>query len=513
MNMSKKSILSAVFLIFIGIVFGVVLVSNFRFGIEPGFAGDPQVKLGAPSPLKNPNYDYRSLSKAFIDVSKTVSPMVVSISVLAKPKNQSNDLNDFFHFFSPNGKAPQQEEIPEGGSGVVISPDGYIMTNNHVVQDADVNKVEVVFNDKRKLKAKIIGTDPTTDIAVIKVDASDLPTAAFGNSDDLEIGEWVLAIGNPLGLQGTVTAGIVSATGRNIGILADEKGYGIENFIQTDAAINPGNSGGPLVNLNGEVVGINSAIATTNQRYQGYGFAVPINLAKTVAEDLIRNGKVRRGYLGVRITSVDETMAKALGIPKPEGVLIQSVEKDGAASVAGLQPKDVIMSVDGKPVGASNELQSVIARKHPGDVVTLEVFRDGKTIEKKITLRSRADDATVASNDSGDQDESSGKEEDANPKTLTLDNIGLTIRPLLAAEKKDRGVESGVMVTDVRHFSEAFNRSLVSGDIILDVDKKSVASPKEFKSIVDGHKGGDALLLRVKLQTNDIAFVALQIPK
>ncbi len=511
--MSKKSILAAIFLIFVGIIFGVVLVSNFRFGIEPGFAGDPQVKLGAPSPLKDPNYDYKGISKAFIDVSKAVSPMVVSISVLAKPKEQSNDLNDFFHFFGPGGKAPQQEEIPEGGSGVVISPDGYILTNNHVVQDADVNKVEVSFHDKRRLKAKIIGTDPTTDIAVIKVDATDLPTAAFGNSDNLEIGEWVLAIGNPLGLQGTVTAGIISATGRNIGILADEKGYGIENFIQTDAAINPGNSGGPLVNLNGEVIGINSAIATTNARYQGYGFAVPINLAKTVAEDLIRNGKVRRGYLGVRITSIDETMAKALGVPKTEGVLIQSVEKDGAAAAAGIQPKDVILSVDGKPVGESNELQSMIARKHPGDVVTLQLFRDGKVTDKKVTLRSRTDEP-VAANTNSDNSGGDDNTEDVSPsKTLTLDNIGLTVRALQASEKKDKSVESGVIVTEVRRYSEAFNRNIHAGDIILEVDKKPVYSPKEFQKLVGEHKAGDALLLRVKLESNDMAFLALQIPK
>ncbi len=514
--MTKKSILASIFLIFVGIVFGVVLVSNFRGGVELGFAGDPQVKLGAPSPIKSSNFDYKSLSKPFIEVSKAVTPTVVAINVTTKPKSiggdGNGDLNDFFHFFGPDGKTPQAEPEQGSGSGVIISSDGYILTNNHVVEDADTKGIKVVLNSKHELDAKLIGTDPTTDLAVIKVDRKDLPTAALGNSDDLEIGEWVLAIGNPLGLQSTVTAGIISATGRQIGIIRDEQNYGIENFIQTDAAINPGNSGGPLVNLNGEVIGINSAIATTNARYQGYGFAIPINLARSVAEDLIRSGKVRRGYIGVRIQSMNDAMAKALGLEKTEGVLIQSLEPDGAAEAAGLHEKDVILSVDGKEVNASNELQSYIARKHPGDQVTVKIFRDGKAIEKSVTLRARTDEKLTAKNENSDENEHRDSEhETPAPKSLTLDNLGITVRPLTADEMKSASVENGVIVSDSKHFGEAFNQGLTGGEIILEADNTAIHSIKDFKSIIDKHKAGDAILLRVK-KSNTVAYLALQLP-
>jgi len=360
------------------------------------------------------------------------------------------------------------------------------------------------------MKGKVIGTDPTTDLAVIKVDGKDLPTSAFGNSDELQVGEWVVAIGNPLGLQSTVTAGIVSAIGRQIGIIQETKGYGIENFIQTDAAINPGNSGGPLVNLSGEVIGINAAIATTNARYQGYGFAIPINLARSVAEDIIKFGKVRRGYLGVRIGAVDETTAKALGMNNSNGVIVQSLEPDGAALEGGVKERDVILSIDGKEVNAANELQTIIARKHPGDQVTLKIFRDGNVIDKKLNLRSRKEEKLTASDRNQDSDE--GEREVEPSKSVNIESLGLSLRPLTAAEKKENNVESGVVITDVKRFSEAYNRQLRTGNVILDADKRSLSSPNDFKSVIDKHKPGDALLLRVKTD-NGTAFVAIQIPK
>jgi len=508
--MNKKSVLAAVFLIFLGIVFGVVLVSSFRGGVEPGFAGDMQVKLGAPSQVKAPNVEAKTLSKAFAQVAKAVSPTVVSITVTTKGKDRSSDdMNDFFHFFGPQFKAPQPEPQQGAGSGVVISPDGYIMTNNHVVEDADEKGIEVSFNDKHDMKAKIIGTDPSTDLAIIKVDATDLPTAAFGNSDEMEIGDWVMAIGNPLGLQGTVTAGIISAMGRNIRIINDS--YGIENFIQTDAAINPGNSGGPLVNLNGEVIGINAAIATTNQRYQGYGFAIPINMARTVAEDIIKYGKVRRGYIGVSIGPIDETTALALGLKSAKGVLVQSLVDGGAAEEGGIRERDVILTIDGREVNAPNELQSYIARKHPGDEVTIKLFRDGKSMEKKLSLRARKEE-NVAVKDSKESGEGSDTEREESPKSMKLETLGLSVKPLSSQDKRDAKVDNGVIVTDVKRYSEAYNRGVGEGDIILEADKEKLSSPKELKSIVDRHKAGDALLLRVK-RGNAINFVAVQIPK
>lgn len=506
--MTKKSILAAIFLIFIGMIFGVVLVSNFQFGVLQGFAGDPQAKLGAQSQIDNP--DYKALSRAFIDVSKSISPTVVSITVTTKEKKGTQDLRDFFHFFGPQDRIPDVPQM-EGGSGFIISPDGYIMTNNHVVKDADEKKIEVKFSDGRIEKAKIIGTDPTTDLAVIKVDRKDLPTAPLGDSDELEIGEMVVAIGNPLGLQGTVTAGIVSAIGRSIDILREAGGLGIENFIQTDAAINPGNSGGPLVNLNGEVIGINTAIATTNRFYQGYGFAIPINLAKAVAEDIIKTGKVRRAYVGIGMNPVTQAMAKALGLEKPEGAIIQKIDADSPAESAGLKEGDVILAIDGKEVKAPNEVQALIARRHPDDVVILKIFRDRKVIEKKITLKQRKD-ADIANADV--QQESSkdleGKDE-LSMKPLTFDNLGLTVRQMTSEEKKKNGTDNGIFVSEVKPYSEAFNNLIRTGDILLEADKKELRSPKDLKNVIDKRKPGEAILFRIK-KSDGIGFYAVQIP-
>jgi len=508
--MSKKSVFAALFLITVGIIFGAVLVSSFRGGIEPSFAGDAQVKLGTTAPLKGQSFDAKSASKAFVEVSKAVTPEVVSINVKTKAKDRSQDFHDFFRFFGPDFKFPDPEPQMGSGSGVIVNPNGYIMTNNHVVDGADEDGIEVVLNDKRRFKAKVVGTDPSTDLGIIKIDASDLPTAAIGNSDDLQVGEWVLAIGNPLGLQSTVTAGIVSAIGRSgIGVIRDT--YGIENFIQTDAAINPGNSGGPLVNLSGEVIGINTAIATTNARYQGYGFAIPMNLAKFVAEDLIKFGKVRRGYIGVQIQTVDETLAKALGLDKAEGVLVQSLVDNGAAEAAGIKAGDVIISVDGKEVNAANELQSYIARKHPGDAVTLRVYRDGKFLDRSVTLRSRTEDNVVTR--TSDVESEKPDVESESPKTMSFDKLGFSVTPLNAQLRKEYDVDKGVLVTDVKVYSEAFNRQLAKNDVIVEADRRAVTSAKELKSVIERHKPGDSVLLRVKRAGGQTSYLAVQIPE
>ena len=363
----KRSVFAALFLILIGVIFGAVLVSNFD-GVDFGQAQNKPVKLGAErSPVKA-NSELKALNEAFVGVAKEATPSVVSIVVTTKAKKPQD--NELYHFF-PDFKfrMPEEEQTQGAGSGVIVTADGYILTNNHVVEDADESGIEVVLSDTRRFKAKLVGTDPLTDIGVVKIDASDLPVAVLGNSDELQVGQWALAIGNPLALTSTVTAGIISYLGRNIQIIGDN--YGVENFIQTDAAINPGNSGGALVNISGEVIGINTAIATTNARYQGYGFAIPINLAKTVAEDLILHGKVERGYIGVSISAVDATVAKAAGLEKIEGVLVQDLVEGGAAKDAGIKEGDIILSVDGKLVKAPNELQSIIAGRHPGEKVAL----------------------------------------------------------------------------------------------------------------------------------------------
>jgi len=506
----KKTVLTSLVLVTVGIVFGAVLVSNFSGGVDIGFArGGGDVKLGGPAPITGQNSNLKAVSDNFIVVAKAVTPSVVAITVTASGKKTGKNMpHDFFHFFGPDFQAPEQQPEQGFGSGVIITPDGYIATNNHVVDGADKDGIEVVMADKIRYKAKLIGVDPSTDLAVIKIDAKGLPVAALGNSDEVQVGEWALAIGNPLGLTSTVTAGIISAIGRNINIIRDT--YGIEDFIQTDAAINPGNSGGALVNMNGEVVGINTAIATTNARYQGYGFAVPVNLLKTVAADLIKEGKVRRGYIGVQIGIVDQTMANALGMKEVKGVIVQSLVKGGAGEAAGVKEGDVILSVDGKEVNAANELQSYVAKHHPGDEVTLHIYRDGKSMEKKVTLKVREEER-VAVVDSG-QKSGDGEEAVEAPKDIKFDNLGMTVRSLTTDEKKELDIDSGVLVSEVKPYGEAFNRFIAKNTVIVEADRKPVKNAADLKKIVEARKPGESLLLRVKTDRG-AAFVALQIPK
>ena len=504
----KRSILAALFLIAIGIIFGAVLVSNFD-GVDIGLAQNKSVKLGAGRSPSKASGELKALNEAFVSVARDATPSVVSIVVTTKAKKPQG--NEFFHFF-PDFKfrMPEEEQTQGAGSGVIVTSDGYILTNNHVVADADQNGIEVVLSDTRRFKAKLVGTDPLTDVGVIKIDAAGLPVAMLGNSDELQVGQWAIAIGNPLALNSTVTAGIISYLGRNIQIIGDN--YGVENFIQTDAAINPGNSGGALVNISGEVIGINTAIATTNARYQGYGFAIPINLAKTVTEDLILHGKVERGYIGVSISAVDATVAKAAGLEKTEGVLVQDLVEDGAAKDAGIKEGDIILSVDGKTVKAPNELQSMIAGRHPGDKVLLQIWRDRKTVEKSVKLKARSDKSNLAANaDQGDDQEEATTAKSAKP--IQFDDLGFSVTKADAKVKKDRRVESDVIVSDVKRYSEADNRQMQPGDIIVEADRKEVTSVPDFERLVKAKKPGDALMLRVKSANGASRFIAVQIPK
>ncbi len=504
--MVKKYVVASVVLVIVGVVLGAVMVSSFGNGVDLGLAyGGDDVKLGGPTPIAVQNSAVKALSDNFAAVSKAASPSVVAIKTTTAAKERPKNMpRDFFHFFNPD----EENQPSQGyGSGVVMTADGYIATNNHVVADAAENGIEVIINEKTTLKAKLIGTDPSTDLAVIKVDTKGLVPAALGNSENVQVGEWVLAIGNPLGLTSTVTAGIVSAIGRNINIIQDQ--YGIENFIQTDAAINPGNSGGALINMSGEVIGINTAIATTNARYQGYGFAVPVNILKTVAADLIKYGEVKRGYIGVKITTIDQTMANALGMKEAKGVKIEQVVEGGAAAAAGLKELDVILEIDGREVNKNNELQSYIATRHPGDVVTLKVFRDGKTFEKKVTLRPRQADATVVS-DKGEKEEGPETNVDA-ARSVTFDKLGMTVRALTADERKELGVERGVLVSELKPFGEAAERGIGKNDVIVEADRKPIATPAELKKAIAARKTGDAILLRIK-RGDQMAYLAVQVP-
>jgi len=499
--MRKKNIIGTITLIFIGIVFGAILVSGFGW-VRPSY-GD--VKIGADKPpVEQLNADALAFNNAFIQVAEKVTPSIVQITVVASVKKDQN--NPHFFFQLPFGDKDQPQEQQGGGSGIIISEDGYIVTNNHVVDEA--KEVTVKLHDKREFNATVIGTDPLTDLAVIKVDAKGLPAAYLGDSEKIKVGQWVMAIGNPLSLASTVTAGIISATSRNININQDR--YAVEDYIQTDAAINPGNSGGALVDLNGAVVGINSAIATNgfSQTYIGYGFAIPINLAKSVANDLIANGKVSRGYIGVQISEVDAATAKAVGLGEPRGVLVQDIVEGGSASKADIKEGDIILKIDQKETNQANELQSYVASKRAGTVVKLTIFREGKEIERDVTLKARDGDDTKTVTASNKLKK--GKDVDA--KEMSFDNIGLTVRNLTGDEREEYKVKSGLMITNVKNYGKAFNQGLINGAVIVSVDKKEVNSVSELKAICDNKKG-DAILLKVIDGKGNSRLVGIDIPK
>ena len=296
--------------------------------------------------------------------------------------------DDYFGFLNPNHGRMQTRRAEGFGSGVVISKDGYIITNNHVVQGAE--NIEITFNNRKVFPAKIVGTDPSTDLALLKVDAKNLEFLTFGNSDQVRIGQWVLAVGNPFNLNSTVTAGIVSAKARNINILSQNMSSGerpIESFIQTDAAVNRGNSGGALVNLHGELIGINTAIASTSGAFAGYSFAVPANIARKVSEDLRTFGKVQRAYLGLLFAPMDQNIAAASQVEDIDGLFIARVVKGGAVDRAGLQVEDILLRIDGKPVNTEGDFFEIIGQLRPGETVELTYIRKGKTMQAKAVLQ------------------------------------------------------------------------------------------------------------------------------
>jgi len=513
--MNAKAVLAAVMLIGLGIVFGVILVSNFN-SMDSGFAlTNPNVVIGVQDRGDdNPEIDPYAVSDAFVHSAEKVVPTVVNITVTSTRESGRVPrwFEDFHRFFGPDFDPPENERRrrPQqgSGSGVIATSDGYVITNNHVVAGADDDGIKVMLNDRREYSAKLVGSDENTDLAVLKIDAENLPVADFGDSDNLRVGQWVLAVGNPLQLTSTVTHGIVSALGRGgLGVIGRE--YGIENFIQTDAAINPGNSGGPLVNLRGEVIGINVAIATTSTRFQGYGFAIPVNLARVVVEDIIHHGRVRRAYLGVQIEEIDETTARALGMESVNGVLVQSVIENGPAENAGIQAGDVILKVDEREVNRPNELQMEIARRQPDTDVTIKVLRNGSERDIRVTLKTLGDDEPIAEQRTNRNRETP---EPPEPETVSMENLGLTLRPLDSDIKEERDVQSGVFIDNVEQYSIAHERNILPGDIIVEADRKPVSDIETFKEIIDSKQSGEALMIRVKGSDGNYRFVALSIP-
>jgi serine protease Do len=430
----------------------------------------------APSPAE--------LSVSFREVAKAVKPAVVYVNVVERTSGDSGQ-SDFFGF--PGQGGPRRRE--GAGSGFIVTEDGYILTNNHVVGNA--NKINVTLSDGRKFNAEVVGSDAETDIAVIKIDAGRLPIAVLGDSDSLEQGDWVLAIGSPFGLQQTLTAGIVSATMREL----RESNY--NHYIQTDASINPGNSGGPLVNLQGEVVGINTMILTGGPMSQGnigIGFAIAANTARDIFKKLVRDGRVSRGYLGVIVTNLDEAAAHAVKLEPNAGVFVSSVpDSDSPAGQAGLKPKDVITAFNGKPVRAARELTDTVAATPVGETARVDFVRDGQpqSVTVKLAERPRNVNARALQPDRGEE----GDGEGGTAQQGRLGIQGRTITPEAIGEMGLKlNVPTGVFVSAVQPGSAAADAGLMHGDVIHALDGTSIKSVEELAQAVKALKAGDYLI-------------------
>jgi serine protease Do len=442
----------------------------------------------------------RKTSKAFAGIAKQVTPAVVAVKVekaVSSNMDMSNSPFDdefFRRFFGPQfspRNEPRSQKKEGQGSGFIISADGYILTNNHVV--ADVDKITVVLKDGRKLDAKVIGTDDKSEVALIKVEAKDLPFVELGDSDELEVGEWVIAIGNPFGLAETVTVGVVSAKGRQIGIT--DGGY--EDFIQTDAAINPGNSGGPLLNIDGKVIGINTALISQSGGYMGVGLAIPINMAKLIKDQLMTNGKVERGFIGVTMNpeGLTQELAESFGLDKNVGVLVTEVEPDSPADKAGLKQGDVILKMNGKEVKANESLRNTVSLMAPGTKITLVIFRDGKEKEVNVEIGSLS------------------KSRFASEMSDIGKKLGLGIVPINSEMARQLNVkgDKGVIVAEVTSGSPAEEVGLEPGMIILSVNQIPVNTVAEFNKALEESKKTKKAVLLVKTGRFS-QYVVLRLP-
>jgi serine protease Do len=489
---------------------GVVAVVAFIGGlvIAAGFNLTPfgyaQQSGGGAKPPQAAVQQVTEASNAFVAIAEHVTPAVVSIQMerqarpVKAPRGQQipPGMEDFFKQFDP--RQQQQQPMEGSGSGFLVSSDGYILTNNHVVADAD--KLTVTLLDKRVFKAKVIGRDPTTDVAVIKIDGTNFPTINLGNDEQSRVGEWVLAVGNPLGLDFTVTAGIISAKGRSgqlRGLYASQ--YAIVDYIQTDAAINPGNSGGPLVNSHGDVIGINSAIASGTGYYSGYGFAIPITLAKTVMNDLIQYGRVRRAILGVSIQDLRPEDAQAAGLKEIRGALVGggTPGQSSPAEAAGIEAGDVIVGIDGAPVDRVAQLQRIIRLHKPGETVSVDVMRYGQKHTYKVKLAEAPNETQVADADDSDEGDSTPA------KPASYDKLGISVEPMTtdrASRAEVSDAQRGLMVMSVDALGPSYQQLNAESDVIVKVLNPSprvVRTVADLDSSISRLKSGDVVSLLV----------------
>ncbi len=405
------------------------------------------------TPASNISYNHATIENGdFVKASSVATPTVVFIKTVSNTQNQRNDIWDMWDFFGQRGPSYSS------GSGVIISKDGYIVTNNHVIKDAD--KIDVILNNnKRTYSAKLIGADPNTDLALVKIDASDLQAVTFANSDNLKTGEWVLAVGNPFNLTSTVTAGIVSAKGRNINVNQNAQ-FPIESFIQTDAAINPGNSGGALVNLNGELVGINTAIQSQTGSYVGYGFAIPGNMVGKIVKDLIDFGEVQKGFTGMDVKDIDAATASAKGINN--GVIVNEVYEDGPASKSGLKADDIIIKVDNKAIESKAIYEEQISYHRPGDAVKIIYVRDGKENSSEIKLINKDGNTAITKKYS-----------------VNSAKLGAEFQPISKAEKNKLGIDAGVRVSNIRN-GAIRQMNIPEGFVIYKLNNKTYTEPSDL---------------------------------
>ncbi len=474
------------------LIFGVSLISLAVAWGGPITPGPHAVSaITAPAAVTAPGLP----AQGFADIAQAVTPAVVNIVAerlqSRDPREQMEELFKFPFPFGPQGpkefhgpRVPRgMPEMPERhgsgqGSGVIVTPDGYVLTNNHVVEDA--KELTVTLPDKREFKGKVVGTDPKTDLAVVKIDGKDLPYVPWGDSSKLRVGEYVLAVGNPFGLNSTVTLGIVSALGRGkMGITQ------YEDFIQTDAAINPGNSGGALVNTKGELVGINTAIFSQTGGYQGVGFAVPTSMSKPVYESLVKTGKVTRGWLGVHIQDVNKDLAKSFKLTESKGALVSDVKEDSPADKGGLTAGDVIIKYQDKPVADGVALQRLVTKTAVGTKASVIVIRDGDEKQLEITICEMPEPVKIAMADG-----------EAGKQALA----GVTVQDLDRQTAKELGLTGkvqGVVVTGVEPDSGAEEAGLQRGDVIKEINRQPVKSVKDFEKLASDVQKGERLLLLI----------------
>jgi serine protease Do len=498
----KSGFFAGIFLS-LGIVIGLIVSSNLGW-LSIG-TGDETVEDASTSGSAEQQTGVAGFlpQQPFVGIVKETTPAVVNISTTRVIRNQEGFPrtpffedpffrrffgDDFFRQFD----VPKEKREQSLGSGVIVDPSGLIITNNHVISKAD--QIKVLLGDKREFEAKLLGTDPKTDIAVIKIKAENLPAIPWGNSDQLKVGEYVLAIGNPFGLNQTVTMGIISAVGRaNVGI-AD-----YEDFIQTDAAINPGNSGGALVNVRGELIGINTAIFSQSGGYMGIGFAVPSNMARVVMESLAETGKVIRGWLGISIQDVDADLAEKFGLDETRGALVGDVMEGSPAEKAGIRPGDVIVTYNGRSVDSSTSLRNMVAQTNVGGEVKVKIIRDGKHKVLKITVGEFPREfAETGPGLSGGQDESAAL-------------VGLEVTDLTAEIARRLNlsdlIKVGVVILRVKSGSPADRTGLQRGDVILEVNNKSLENVNDFKRLTSRVKKDEGALLLVHRKGRKIFFV------